>query len=194
MLTGHWLSPFWKDLLPPHEERDSAGRAQAGMQETGALLPVLPLPRTTPGNSLPLFLPWASWTPAASHCSACPVKGSCSPPGLVTAALAEELPPAASAAPLPANCIRSACASVHALNSIHMSQAHRTGSSAWLATLCSRHTRASDPRLPPPTHPLNFAGHAKQSREPAAMQAARSEPRDSPRPLQTLLLQIPVDK
>lgn len=50
---GAPLSPFWKDLLRPRRERDSAGRAQAGAQETGASLPALPSPCTTPGKSLP---------------------------------------------------------------------------------------------------------------------------------------------
>lgn len=55
VLTGHRLSPFWKDLLPLHEEHDSAGRAQAGTKEIGALLLALPSPRTAPGKSLPLY-------------------------------------------------------------------------------------------------------------------------------------------
>lgn len=50
---GAPLSPFWKDLLRPRREHDSAGRAQAGAQETGASLPALPSPCTTPGKSLP---------------------------------------------------------------------------------------------------------------------------------------------
>lgn len=121
VLTGHRLSPFWKDLLPLHEEHDSAGRAQAGTKEIGALLPALPSPRTAPGKSLPLYSHGRAGLRLRVPASAHPAKGSRLSSGTGHCCSRREAASGckrstAPCNPSPANCIRSACAPVHALN------------------------------------------------------------------------------